>query len=176
MTLTKIILSIFLLTIYLTAYGQTGMIKGQVYDRREQKGLAFANVLLIDKIDPKMGTTTDDNGNYKIGKIPIGIYNLKVSYIGYGDTTLIEIKIMADTILTINLELPPPCKYDGHRKNKTCPKCNKSDKVIPIVYGLLISTNEEDPLKDEGKTFKSGGCNISYCDPHWFCKRDKIEF
>lgn len=99
-----------------------------------------------------------------------------MSYIGYGDTTIPKIKVMPDTILTVNIELPPPCKYDANKKNNTCPKCNKKDKVIPIVYGLLISTNGDDPLKDEGKTFKAGGCGISNCDTHWFCKRDKIEF
>ncbi len=157
-------------------YAQTGTIKGNVFDNREQKGLAYASIILTDKKDFKKFALSDDDGNFLFDKIPVGIYSIKVTYIGYADTTLAEFKLMADSVVSINLNLPPPCKYDASINNKTCPKCHKKNKVIPIRYGMLISINGDDPLKNEGKTFKLGGCNISYCDPHWYCKRDKIKF
>src|SRR5690554_6279547 len=106
---TNFILIIFLFLTSLTVFSQTGTIEGQVFDRRENKGLAFAVVRLVDT---KIFTKTDFEGGFKLDSIPIGTYDLKVNYIGYGDSTVKSIKISADTILKVKLELPPPCQYD----------------------------------------------------------------
>lgn len=161
---TFIFIGLFLITV--TIFGQTGVIQGQVYDRREEKGLAFANVWLVNI---KIGTTTDMNGNFKIDSIPNGTYDMRVSYIGYGDTTLRALTISSDTLLKFKLELPPPCEYDKHRKNNTCPICGKKDKVVPIVYGLPIEKLDE-------KNYYYAGCEITFCDTNWYCKRDKYKF
>jgi hypothetical protein len=162
-----ILILIFLTTI-LTVFGQFGKIKGQVYDRRENKGLAFAIVSLIET---KKGVYSDSEGNFKIDSIPPGVYRIKVQYIGYGDTILKSIKIIPDTTVTIILELPPLCKYDEHRKDKTCPICGKADRVVPIEYGLPVGK-----IDKKNRNVYYGGCNITYCDPNWYCKRDKYKF
>ena len=163
---TDLILIIFLILTSLTIFSQTGTIEGQVFDRRENKGLAFAVVRLVDT---KIFTKTDFEGGFKLDSIPIGAYDLKISYIGYGDTTVKSIKISADTILKVKLELPPPCQYDKHRDNKICPICKKKNKVVPIIYGLTIGELDK-------KNFYYAGCEITFCDPKWYCKRDKHKF
>jgi hypothetical protein len=54
-----------------------------------------------------------------------------------------------------------------------CPVCNKSDKVIPIAYGLpSLEMFEESEL---GKIFL-GGCLITEDMPLHHCKRDGWSF
>jgi hypothetical protein len=90
------------------------------------------------------------------------------------DTIFRDIKIVDNTLIKLNVH--QFCKYDASINDKTCPICHKKDKVIPIRYGLPVSVNGENPMKHEGKTWKAGGCNISKCDPNWYCKRDRTEF
>lgn len=72
------------------------------------------------------------------------------------------------------------CQYS--RADSICPICLKIDKVIPIEYGYLVITEEEHKKRnnknqnEDLRTFKSGGCEISGCDPFWYCKRDSISF
>ncbi|MCF8298167.1 MAG: carboxypeptidase-like regulatory domain-containing protein [Saprospiraceae bacterium] len=160
------IFTILITLVNLNVLGQTGIIKGQVYDRKEKQGLALANVWLIDT---KIGTVTDQKGNFKIDNLKAGIYNLKVSYIGYGDTTLYNIKVLVDTVILLRVELPADCIYDKNEKNRTCPICGKKNKVVPIVYGLPIGSLNL-------KKYYYAGCVITNCDPNWYCKRCKNKF
>jgi len=164
--ITYYFLTLLTFLICLTAYGQNGMIRGQVYDRRENKGLEYA---IIGLVDTKTGTVSDENGNFKIDNIPPGIYSLKVTYLGYGDTTITGINISPDSEKIFFIQLPPYCNYEKSINNNTCPKCKKNDKVIPIVYGLTLG-----PL--DKKNYYYSGCGITFCDPNWFCKRNKIKF
>ena len=148
------------------AFAQTGTIKGQIYDRLEKHGLSSAVIFLTDT---KMSTISDEEGNFQIDSIPFGSYNLRASYIGYGDTTLTNITISSYTAYIIRLELPSPCKYEAHAKNKICPICGKKDEVVPILYGLPIGPLDE-------KKYYYAGCEIMPCHPNWYCKRDKCEF
>ncbi len=54
----------------------------------------------------------------------------------------------------------------------TCPKCNNTDKVIPIRYGLLSPYIQGDP----GVDFELGSCIRTPCEPRWYCKRDTLHF
>lgn len=165
----KSVLPIFLALLFfsdLMLFGQLGQVSGHLYDQREKEDLAYAIVWLVNT---KKGATTDLKGNFLIDSIAPGTYSLKVTFLGYGDTTINDIKIQPDKKLTFNLTLPPLCKYDKKKKNKTCPKCGKKDKVIPIVYGLPVGPMDEEK-------YYYAGCIISYCDPNWHCKRDKYEF
>lgn len=166
MKLKYYILTIFIFPSCLIAFGQFGKIQGQVNDIRENKGLAFANVWLVGT---NLGAATDLNGQFVIDSILPGKYDIKTSIIGYGDTTLTGVKITSDTTVLVLLGLPRPCKYDKHRNNKTCPICGKKNKVVPIAYGLMIG-------KMNKRNFYYAGCEITSCDPNWFCKRDKYKF
>lgn len=153
---------------HLSTFSQ-GTIKGHVHDRRQNEDLPFVGVKILEL---NLLQTADLDGNFTFRSVPSGKYHLKAQYIGYCDTTT-EVAITGNDSINIYLELPPPCKYD--KKNKTCPKCHKRDKAIPIVYGLIVSTKDS---KDDGmyETYYPGGCNVTCCDPNWYCKRDKFEY
>lgn len=55
----------------------------------------------------------------------------------------------------------------------TCSKCNKSDKVIPILYG---EPTPEAAEEEKQGLLVLGGCIVNESFPDWYCKRDKLEF
>jgi hypothetical protein len=164
-------LIIIILTLLIkTCYGQYGVISGQIYDRKEKAGLAYASV----GIKFKKGTSTDINGYFKIDSVPPGRHLLTVIYVGYSDTSFF-VSVSANQTTNIYLKLPKPCRYDKSEHNKTCPKCNKKDQVVPIVYGELVFTDTTGTNDWFEKNY-SGGCMVTECDPNWYCKRDKTKF
>ncbi len=92
----------------------------------------------------------------------------------FRDTTINNIITKDKETVHLEIPYPPFCIYTKSKNNKTCPVCSKQDSVIPIIYGLVINTGKK--TKQKQQEFKSGGCQISGCDPHWFCKRDDKEF
>ena len=151
-------------------FSQTGKIKGSVYDSIEHEPFAGA-VLYLLNFDKN--TSVDFEGNFVFDSIPAGTYDLKLRYIGYRDTIIKSVRVYNDSVVTLNITyLPPPCTYQD-KSNKICPICKKSDKVIPIVYGFPSPELVKEAKK--GKV-RLGGCQVSFCMPHWYCKRDAKEF
>lgn len=128
--------------------------------------MPFCNVYLVNT---KLGGATDEKGNFIIENISAGIYTVKASALGYGDTSLTNVFVKDDSITTVRFVLPIPCKYDVSYNDRTCPKCGRTGKVVPIMYGLIVI-----PSGKAGKQYKRehymGGCDISSCDPNWYCR------
>lgn len=163
----KFILLILISTFSLTSFCQTATIKGVVFDRKENKGLAFAPILL--KGYKIISATTDFNGDFKIDSVPIGLYDLQASFISYGDTTIKGINISSDTTVSFRLFLPQYCEYDKHNNDDTCPLCGKKGEVVPIFYGLPVGKMNEEK-------YYYAGCLVTFCQPNWYCKRCKHKF
>ena len=53
-----------------------GIIKGRIYDPISNEPVPFANVVLQNTT---IGATSDENGNYEIGNLKPGLYNLQCS-------------------------------------------------------------------------------------------------
>lgn len=162
----RVILTLLLTCAFFVCHSQTGTIRGNVYDKIVQSGLFGASVTVPAL---KRGAVTDLEGNFKFDSIPTGTYSVTARYSAYGDTTIFNIVVAADSITIVNFILPPPCSYDLNRNHKTCPICKKKNKVVPIVYGLPIGPRDN-------KRYYYAGCGITNCDPHWYCKRDKHKF
>jgi len=58
------------------------VIQGYVFELQAQAPVPGATVTILDS-DPLIGTTTDENGYFRLSKVPIGTRQLKVSHIGY---------------------------------------------------------------------------------------------
>lgn len=80
-------------------------LKGIVSDITTQEGLAFANVILLQKDTQIAGTTTDIDGNYYFKDIKAGEYNLNVSYIGYQTSKINKIIVSSSKITFLNVKL-----------------------------------------------------------------------
>lgn len=67
-----------------TAFAQSGSLTGTVTDAQTGEPLVGANVYISEL---QKGSPTDVNGEYEITDIPVGTYEVRVSYIGYTETT-----------------------------------------------------------------------------------------
>ncbi len=100
-----VFLSLFFFTTNCFAQKPTQTIRGKVFDTDTELALVGATVEVL-KTDPTIGTTTDENGNFRIENIEVGRYELKVSYLGYETLIITEILIESgkEKILEILLE------------------------------------------------------------------------
>jgi len=61
--------------------------------------------LFIEGSDPVIGTITDNEGYFIFPELPIGRYNIVVSYIGYEDKTIPNLLLGAGKEVTLEIEL-----------------------------------------------------------------------
>ncbi|MFI5171307.1 MAG: carboxypeptidase-like regulatory domain-containing protein [Chitinophagales bacterium] len=98
----RVIFSLFILLLLQSAYGQTGTVRGFVYD--VDNGEPIPGVSVIVMHSNNMGAPTDENGFYSIPAVPAGERTLMLVYIGY-DTLYQKIIIEANKIITATMEI-----------------------------------------------------------------------
>ncbi len=81
---------------------QTGVIKGRVSNKINRAPIAYANVL-VEGTDK--GAVTDDDGLYEIGGLAPGLYNVRVSFIGFADAAEFEVQVSNARAAVVNLEM-----------------------------------------------------------------------
>lgn len=79
-------------------YGQTGTIKGQITDQKNQP-VGYATVVLKGT---SLGANADENGFYEIFSVPAGSYTLVASMIGYAEHSQ-QVQVAAGQFLTVNI-------------------------------------------------------------------------
>lgn len=92
----KLILLLFLYTIN---SAQTGILTGSVTENNEP--LPGVNILVINTT---IGNVSDENGYYKITRIPVGKQSIRFSAVGYRSKT-IDVEIKENKTLELNVEL-----------------------------------------------------------------------
>ncbi|MCF6346926.1 MAG: carboxypeptidase-like regulatory domain-containing protein [Flavobacteriaceae bacterium] len=98
------ILTLFLLTIMVSAQQLTQTIKGKVVDQDSEVPLPYVNVVLLDT-DPIIGSTTDDNGNFILENVPVGRYSLQVSFIGYESVIVTELIVSSSKVSYVEISM-----------------------------------------------------------------------
>lgn len=90
-----IILIVFaMLIVNVSSAQQNGTIRGVVTDKETGDRFPFATISLEKNNEPlPIGTVTNDNGEFKIGGLQHGIYNVVLSFIGYKTDTLKNVVI-----------------------------------------------------------------------------------
>ncbi|MFO7889961.1 MAG: TonB-dependent receptor [bacterium] len=98
-----ILFSILLFTMCISVYAQNyGKISGQVVEESTGEPLVGANVMVENT---QMGAATDSKGRYVILQVEPGVYNLKVSYMGYQTQRMEEITVRANRITYADFKL-----------------------------------------------------------------------
>jgi hypothetical protein len=94
---------VIIILISLPAYAQeSGTISGVVLDAGTKQPLIGVNVVLLDT---QRGASTDLEGNYTIGSVPVGAYRLKFMYIGYNSVLKTDIIVKTANTTFVNAEL-----------------------------------------------------------------------
>jgi hypothetical protein len=91
-------------TTLVSAQELTQTIKGKILDNETQEPIPFATVV-IKNTNPIIGTTTEDNGNFRLENVPIGRYDIEVSHLGYESTIISEVVVTSakEVVLKITL-------------------------------------------------------------------------
>jgi len=97
---------VILLSITKTGFSQTVVqsVRGLVFDNETQTPLIGATIV-ITGTKPLLGASTDLTGNYKISNVPLGRYNIQISYIGYDPAIVSEILVTSGKEVVINTGL-----------------------------------------------------------------------
>ncbi len=74
-----------------------GMIKGRVFDKKDKSPLVGA-ILWIEGANIRVAT--DEGGNYRFSKLPIGVYSVKCTYVGYESAVMRNVEIMQGKTVT----------------------------------------------------------------------------
>ena len=81
------------------AGGGTGRISGKVLERGAPLG--YANVIVIGT---KQGAASDENGNFVIGAVPVGTYQVKLMATGY-DPVIQSVQVIAGQVATVTFSV-----------------------------------------------------------------------
>ena len=87
----------FILLLASVSYGaavaqETGTLSGKVWDEVTGEELVGANILLVGT--PR-GGTTDLNGKFSVRGIPVGTYDVRITYVGYTTKLVRGLQIVA---------------------------------------------------------------------------------
>ena len=88
-----------------SAQNYTQTLKGMVQDKAVKTPLAGATVVMLDA-EPVIGGTTDAEGRFRLGAVPIGKHTLRVSYLGYKEVVVPNVTVNSgkETDLIVELE------------------------------------------------------------------------
>ena len=121
------------------------------------------------------------DGTFKISAMADKDFDIYYRSLGIGATYVQTIKPTDQDTVLLTLKLPK--NYKKYFGKTICPKCNKHDQTIPIVYGLktIVVYTKDQPAYTtyDGhgkKEIYDGGCGTSDISPKFFCKRDEIKF
>ena len=82
--------------------GTTGKIAGQVVDAQTGEPLPGVNVIVENTTT---GASTDIDGYYSIINLKPGTYNLKISYVGYADLLIEQVRVQLDLTTIANAKM-----------------------------------------------------------------------
>ncbi len=82
---------------------QTGLVRGHAYDADSGEPITFGNAVLEGTT---MGTNTDIDGFFTLTDVPVGTYNLQISFIGY-ETQTVEIVVKEGSIVYQKMMVKP---------------------------------------------------------------------
>lgn len=139
--LKKIAVAVFVFTAtWLNAQTLTQTLRGKIIDQVTQTPLPGATVMVLNT-DPLVGVTTDVDGNFKILKLPIGTYTIRVSFIGYKDFVLPNVVVNSGKEVVLNI----PIEEDIVQMEEIVVTAVEKDRTINdmvLVSGRTFSVEE----------------------------------
>ncbi len=95
----------FFLVLQTTAQTLTQTVRGNVVDQISKFPMQGATITLLDT-EPFIGAVTDEKGDFKIPDVPVGVYTIRVSFMGYRDAILSQVQVNSgkETVLSVSIE------------------------------------------------------------------------
>ncbi len=132
----KQLVSLLFILSSLVSLAQKGTIKGRVYDDISNDPIPFANVVVEGS---QQGGTTDSAGNYQITGLEPGLYNLKVSYVGYKTEKVYEVQVTQAKPAVVNIAMEENVEALDEVEVKASPFSKTSESPVSL---RTIGSNE----------------------------------
>jgi len=99
----KLMVSVIFFVIILAGNKESGgEISGKVVDKKTKMPLIGVNVYVNNK---NIGASTDINGKYNIKNLPVGDYEVIISYLGYKKQTKVNVIVRSGRSTYLNIEM-----------------------------------------------------------------------
>src|SRR5690606_37678565 len=125
---------------WLHAQSLTQTLRGKIVDQVTQMPLPGATVMVLNT-DPLVGATTDVEGEFKILKLPVGTYTIRVSFIGYKDFILPNVIVNSGKEVVLNI----PIEEDIVQMDEIVVTATEKDRTINdmvLISGRTFSVEE----------------------------------
>ncbi len=142
-----------LLIVPLVAQSEGGL-TGVVTDLETDEALIGANVIVLES---SLGAATDMDGHYEIHGLKPGVYNLRVSYIGYNVKDLEDVQVNAGLTARLNISLSMQ-SITG--ESVVVEVENKAGSAISALQDRQSSSNMENAVSAEEMS-RSGDSNAA---------------
>lgn len=164
--LIKVTIAIILLFHSIPAFNQTGQIVGTITIQEKLLEYQYLTILLKHGDSTIKATIPDSNGHFALTNITTGLYSLVIKQIGFRNEVIDSLDTTNTSTKNLNLPYPGPCKFVYLSRIK--PKCfgGHSNNIISIVYGMPAKKTMEKARKG---LIHLGGCNVTDCDPKYYC-------
>jgi hypothetical protein len=99
------VLGVFIFLLYNCAVAQkenSGTLKGKVIDKTVKHAIEFATIIIKGTTQ---GTSADTTGNFVINNLNEGVYSIVVSFVGYQEKTINDVRIIRNKTNYIEIEL-----------------------------------------------------------------------
>lgn len=98
-----VIFSAFFTLLYFQSFAQIPVqtIRGNIFEKETEIPLPGATVIILNT-DPQLATISNPDGKFKIENVPVGRYNIQVSFIGYETYIIPEIMVGSAKEVIIN--------------------------------------------------------------------------
>jgi outer membrane receptor for ferrienterochelin and colicins len=120
-----------------------GQIAGQAVDAKTGAGLPGVNIMLEDTM---LGQITDLSGRFELRQIPVGVYTLRASMVGYVRVKIKEVHVTADAVTSLKIVLESTL-IEKADMVVTAGKRRQSIQDSPTSVGVL--TNRDMSQKNE---------------------------
>ena len=99
---TKILLLLLLMLVPVLVFAGNGKVKGIVQDKETKQPLVGANIVLEGT---SIGGISDASGNYILVNVPVGVYGIKSTLIGYQSVIVQNVMVNSDLTTELNFSL-----------------------------------------------------------------------
>lgn len=98
-------IGIFIFYAHVTFAQSAQTVRGRVTDEVSKTPLIGVTVLIAREGEDPLGSTTDEKGDYRIARVPVGRQTLILSYVGYETQTIPNIVVTAGKEVVLNVSL-----------------------------------------------------------------------
>ena len=143
---------------------QVTNLTGTVKDTESEHGFPAATLLFKQGEATVTGASTDSAGHFRLASMAPGTYDVEIQALGFRVKTVRGVVVPTTGPFVLAFPGPCTCLYAGSQR----PACvgGHTDHLLPIVYGL---PGKRALARAKAGKIYLGGCQITGCDPRYYC-------